>query len=402
MFQYAPKSKFEDIKDTIETSYGAKIEDIFSHFEKEPLSSASIAQVHIATLKEGGQKVAVKVQHKWIAEDLHLDLDMLDFFIKLGHEIFPVFDFRWLSRNMKRSLPEELDFRIEAKNSENCAEMFKNDPFIKVPKVYKEHSNAKVMVMEFVEGINIDHFDELVQNGYNLEEICANLANCFTQQIFKFGAVHADPHSGNVFVRKIEHQGRQRAQLVLLDHGLYRYLTKELRTAYSYLWQGIIRRDSEMVTQAVKDIGIDEEYWALFASMVSQKDYEKVVNSEEEIDMVEHLGVESEEERRHVKDQVGNYLTEISECLRDMDPELHLIFKVNNYLKTIDMRLGKPINSVYYTAKYSFEAVEEVEYPRLGWWGKVVFRARKFYTMYCLWFLNLFMTRKVDYHRHHR
>lgn len=350
MFQEAPKNDWNKVKITLEETFKQPLEDIFEDFEVEPVSSASIAQVHIATLKTG-EKVAVKVQHDWMKEELPIDLHLIDFFVKTGFEFFPDFDYRWLPRNLKNSLPEELDFRIEARNAKKCQELFKENKKIKIPRIYENLSSEKVLVMEYVEGVNIDHTTTLKKEGYNLSEICGLLSDCFSQQIFRFGVVHADPHSGNVFVRKHKENG---TQLILLDHGLYRYLSDSTRLHYSYLWKGIILQDVGLIKKGVKGLGVGEEYFPLFTAMVTHKGYEVVMDKQTKNDLKKRLGEQTKGDKDFAKEQAQKYRKEISICLRDMRPELHLIFKVDNYLRTIDHRLGKPVNTYYYTVNEFF------------------------------------------------
>ena len=197
-----------------------------------------MAQVHVGYLKTG-EKVAVKVQHEWIQEEAFIDLHMLDFFVQTAHRFFPQINYTWLPKNLKKVLPGEIDFRNESNNVKTCREMFKDNDHVMVPKVYDQFSSDKVLVMEFIEGINVDDVETLKKEKFKLKEVSAILSDCFNQQIFKFGTVHADPHSGNIFVRRDKET--KKTQVVLLDHGLYKYLSPSLRYAYSNLWMGFLK-----------------------------------------------------------------------------------------------------------------------------------------------------------------
>ena len=113
MFQMAPTSSWEEVKKTIEEELKMPIEDIFLEFDEKPISSASIAQVHRAVLKNG-EKVAVKVQHSWLKDEIPIDIKMTEIGATIGKKLFKNFDYDWLVGDMKTSLPIELDFRIEA------------------------------------------------------------------------------------------------------------------------------------------------------------------------------------------------------------------------------------------------------------------------------------------------
>lgn len=106
---------------------GKSIDELFSSFESAPIGAASLAQVHIATLKETGQKVAVKVQHPALAEWVPLDLALTRMTFAALKRFFPEYDLEWLSREMDLSLPQELDFRREGENAKRASEYFKKN-----------------------------------------------------------------------------------------------------------------------------------------------------------------------------------------------------------------------------------------------------------------------------------
>jgi len=140
----------------IETSSGKKMEDMFEYFNEKPISSASIAQVHEARLKSTGERVAVKVQHTWLKEQCVGDVRLIDLAVNIGQRIFPGFKYQWFADELKRNMPKELNFTMEAANAERISNIVKDYPNIKVPKVYNALSNDRVLVMEFVEGIPIN------------------------------------------------------------------------------------------------------------------------------------------------------------------------------------------------------------------------------------------------------
>ena len=118
-------SSIESIGEMFVADTGHRIDELFSSFEPEPIGAASLAQVHIGTLKETGQKVAVKVQHPALAEWVPLDLALTRFTFSMLKRFFPEYDLEWLSKEMELSLPQELDFRMEADNANRASEYFK-------------------------------------------------------------------------------------------------------------------------------------------------------------------------------------------------------------------------------------------------------------------------------------
>lgn len=122
-----PVSSIESVEAMFVTDTGKSVDELFSSFESVPIGAASLAQVHIATLKETGQKVAVKVQHPALAEWVPLDLALTRMTFAALKRFFPEYDLEWLSREMDFSLPQELDFRKEGENAKRASEYFKKN-----------------------------------------------------------------------------------------------------------------------------------------------------------------------------------------------------------------------------------------------------------------------------------
>lgn len=148
MYEAAPTDDFAAVRKTVETSIGAKLEDVFDRklgdlpgFDEKPLSSASIAQVHVAYLKNG-QKVAVKVQHSWLKEEAAIDIFVVETLANTGKRMFPAFDYDFIIKDMKKNVPEELDFRVEASNAITISKLLKDDSRVKIPHIYEGLSSV--------------------------------------------------------------------------------------------------------------------------------------------------------------------------------------------------------------------------------------------------------------------
>jgi predicted unusual protein kinase regulating ubiquinone biosynthesis (AarF/ABC1/UbiB family) len=157
MCMKAPTTNFVDVRAIVEEETGRKLEETFSEFGEKPIASASLGQVHKARLRSTGQIVAVKVQHKWIKEQVPGDLRMIEFGCDVAKKLFPEFKYSWLAEEFRAKLPVELDFRIEAKNAIRCAEIFKNNKRVKVPKIYLELTGERMLTMSFETGISVAH-----------------------------------------------------------------------------------------------------------------------------------------------------------------------------------------------------------------------------------------------------
>ena len=176
---------FDDVKQTIELEQGRPLNEVFLSFNPEPLASASIGQVHLAKLPDG-TNVIVKVRHTGIEHSVETDLDILTGLAQLAEKIeeFRPYQPRALVAEMARSMPRELDFRLELRSLMQFESSFGNSKTVYIPTVYPELSTEKMLTMEFMEGYKLA--DVTGQNGnpkkhsdLDLPQIAKNGANIF-------------------------------------------------------------------------------------------------------------------------------------------------------------------------------------------------------------------------------
>lgn len=191
-----PISSIKSIEAMFLADTGHPISEYFAKFEQLPIGAASLAQVHIAILKETGQKVAVKVQHPSLGQWTNLDLFLTRFTFSTLKKFFPEYDLEWLSREMDESLPLELNFMEEARNALRSKEYFSRLP--ELPLVIPDVIWAKerILVMEFVPGHRPDDLEYVDSAGIDRDEVSAALARVFNEMIFgKDAPLHCDPVS---------------------------------------------------------------------------------------------------------------------------------------------------------------------------------------------------------------
>lgn len=199
----------------IENEIGASIDSVFAEFNGKHIASASIAQVYVARLHTG-QRVVLKVQRPNIRNKIRLDIKLLQIFarkIQIQYPEISNFNLIRFIEDFGDIMLKELDFMNELSNMMRFTHMFKDDPRVYVPKVYSKHSTSKLLIMEYVEGEAPDNLANLVAKGYDPTTIAENGINVILTMILKHGFFHADPHSGNMFIR-----GNN--QLVLIDFGM--------------------------------------------------------------------------------------------------------------------------------------------------------------------------------------
>ncbi|XP_061038743.1 aarF domain-containing protein kinase 1 isoform X2 [Eubalaena glacialis] len=268
----APQSSMQEVRQVIQEDLGKEIHDLFMSFDDTPLGAASLAQVHKAVLHDG-RTVAVKVQHPKVQAQSSKDILLMEVLVLAVKQLFPEFEFMWLVDEAKKNLPLELDFLNEGRNAEKVAQMLKHFDFLKVPQIYWELSTKRVLLMEFVDGGQVNDRDYMERNKIDVNEISRHLGKMYSEMIFVNGFVHCDPHPGNVLVRKCPGTGK--AEIVLLDHGLYQVLTEEFRLDYCRLWQSLIWTDMKSVKKYSQRLGAGDLY-PLFTCMLTARSWDSV------------------------------------------------------------------------------------------------------------------------------
>lgn len=190
-------------KQQIEQSLGGPLEQWFSHFEIEPLASASIAQVHTATVKETGQEVVLKVIRPDIRPVIEADLKLMYRMARIVARFMP--DARRLKpvevvEEYERTLLSELDLRMEAANALQLRRNFSDSKDLYVPDVLMDFNSQHLMVSERIYGIQVSDLEGLESNGTDMKKLAEKGVTVFFTQVFRDSFFHADMHPGNVFV----------------------------------------------------------------------------------------------------------------------------------------------------------------------------------------------------------
>jgi ubiquinone biosynthesis protein len=194
-FEYAEVSRI------VERELHRPLEEVFEQIDEIPTASASLSQVHRATLRSG-EHVAVKVQRPNVAEILDKDLtilrDLAGLMVRYVPETRP-FDPVAIVDEVWKTARTEVDFLFEARNLEIFARNFADDNRIVLPEIHWELSTPRVLILGYIDGIKISEIDKLRAAGIDPEEITRVGGQIVAKQIFEHGFFHADPHPGNLF-----------------------------------------------------------------------------------------------------------------------------------------------------------------------------------------------------------
>lgn len=253
---HVPADPFAVTRATVEAELGKPLEELFKGFEPEPVASASIGQVHRATLPDG-RRVAVKVQHPDISRKVADDLAILAELAALAEEYLPEFKaYRPVAvvAEFERVLTRELDFRRELRHLQLFRQAFAADPGVRFPEPHPALSCGRVLTMELFTGVPFNRPDEIRAAGGELDALARRGAKAFLDMIFRDGLFHADPHPGNLFYLPPSDAAPAGA-IGLIDVGMVGRIDDRLRGLIDRGAGAVLVKDSTTVTDLIVQIG---------------------------------------------------------------------------------------------------------------------------------------------------
>lgn len=249
------------VRKLIESELGQTVDELFVEFEDTPIASASIGQVHRARLQTG-ESVAVKIQHARIEKVVREDLEVLAGLAILAERIpeFAHYRPRETVAEMARTLRRELDFGREERNLQQFTMFFEGDATVRIPQPFTELCTARVLTMQWVDGVPLKNKAQLLATGFDLEEIARRGANLYLRMIFLHGYFHADPHPGNLVLLPGNVIG-------LLDFGMVGRVEERLREDIEDMLLAIVQSDVSLLASLIKRVGstpadLDESAYA--------------------------------------------------------------------------------------------------------------------------------------------
>ncbi len=233
----------------IEEDLGAPVNSLFRQLDREPISAASLGQVHRGVLLSG-EAVAVKVQRPGLREQITLDLYIV-------RQIAA-----WLNQNVRlirsdlvalidelgKRVFEEMDYLNEASNAEHFARLHQHNPRIAVPRIYREVTSRRVLTMEWIEGVKLTNLEAVRALGINPDDMVQIGVNCSLQQLLEHGFFHADPHPGNLLALP---DGR----LAYLDFGMMSEVSRESRTGLIQAVVHLVNRNFTSLSRDFVNLG---------------------------------------------------------------------------------------------------------------------------------------------------
>jgi len=223
--------------------------ECFKSFEKIPIASASIGQVHVAYLHDN-TKVAVKLRKSGIVKQVKADILILNFFNNLFKPLFSTYTKNSIDAvisEFSKMILQEVSFHNELHNLKTFSEIYAQSG-ITFPKPYEAYCSDSAIVMSFEEGFRFDDKENLLKHNIDFKTLIAKLINFYTDQMLIEGYFHADPHPGNLLVSK-------EGELILLDFGMVKRVPNTTRVAIIELIKAANEQNYELYISANKRLG---------------------------------------------------------------------------------------------------------------------------------------------------
>lgn len=247
-----PPRPYEDIEARLLEEYGGRgPEEVFADFDRKPIASASIGQVHKARLKTG-EDVAVKVQYPDIEQIVRVDLRALKRIFWVLKRFLPDWGFDTTYREIREMVLAELDYRREAESLSKVASRFAGRKDVLFPAVMQPYCTGRVLVTGWMQGSKVADIRALDALGVDRKVVARLFVEAYCQQIFEDGFYHADPHPGNLLVQRLADGS---PAIIFLDFGATAHVSEGMRKGMINFLQGAMTRDSARVVMAMKEMG---------------------------------------------------------------------------------------------------------------------------------------------------
>ncbi|OBA22803.1 ABC1-domain-containing protein [Metschnikowia bicuspidata var. bicuspidata NRRL YB-4993] len=340
-----PRLSLAEIELMFRQDMGVPLAEYFSDFDPQPVGVASLAQVHIATLRATGERVAVKVQHPLLARFVPLDVYMTRTVFGLMNRVFPEYPMAWLADELQNSIYVELDFTNEAANAQRTAAQFaplRRRTALRVPAVVS--AEKRVLVMEYVAGARLDDLAYMEKHGIRTRDVLACLSHVFNSMIFSPGfGLHCDPHLGNLAIRAADPRSSttgRNFEIVLYDHGLYRYIPLQMQRDYAHFWLAILDNDVPRMKHYVEKFSgvLGDQKFRIFASAITGRDPDSVLN-------YDISKARDDKELLNIQTQLNTpeVLEDLMAILASMPRMVLLILKTNDLTRNLDETLNHPL-----------------------------------------------------------
>jgi predicted unusual protein kinase regulating ubiquinone biosynthesis (AarF/ABC1/UbiB family) len=245
-----PAFGYDQVEKIVEQELGRKIPELFASFDPIPLAAASLGQVHKARL-HSGEEVVVKVQRPGLKKLFEIDLQILKGITRYfqnhpewgrGRDWLGIYD------ECCRILWEEIEYLNEGRNADTFRRNFRDQDWVKVPRVYWRYTSPRVLTLEYAPGIKISHYEALEAAGIDRKSVARQGAEAYLHQLLDDGFFHADPHPGNIAVSP-------EGTLIFYDFGMMGRIKTSVKEQLMKTLFGIAQKDANQVVASLIELG---------------------------------------------------------------------------------------------------------------------------------------------------
>jgi ubiquinone biosynthesis protein len=243
---------FSQVEQVVQEDLGLTLDKLFIEFDERPIAAASIGQVHKARLPNG-RDVAVKVQRPGAPRQIEADLALMYQAARIAKERVRALDFidaRQLVDEFARSIRQELDYRLEARNADAFHRNFSGHPHVHVPRVYWSYTRSRVLTLEWLDGMQVSDIDPAEWSLEERRELAYLMTETWMTMIFRHGFFHGDPHPANILVLG------SAEQIGLVDFGATGKLTDDDMTKITRLFIDAASENVDALPRRLADLGV--------------------------------------------------------------------------------------------------------------------------------------------------
>ncbi len=336
----------DQVREIVREELGDEPERVFATFDETPLASASIGQVHAATLDDG-TPVVVKVQRPGVTHIIETDIDILltqARFVRDRTEIGQHYDIEQLVNGFAEAVRGEVDYIAEGQRAERLGRMFEDDETVAFPEVHWEYTTQRVLALDHLEGIPFNKPQLLDEAGHDRSQLAKRGIYCYLEQIFTYGYFHADPHPGNLFALPDGRVG-------FTDFGRIGTISQVGRDQLADLFLAIIDNDVQMAVDTLVDA----------AGMPGDLD---VAHLEAEVSRLITKYYNRSLREVHIGDLISEILNLIREHHLMMSSELAVLLTTLVVLEGLGTQLDPNFDFVTVTAPFARKITEARMEPR--------------------------------------
>jgi len=323
-----PPHDYPPIRDRVETELETEIGGVYNSFSEEPVASASLGQVHFATLLDGTE-AAVKVQYPGIERIVEADLRMIGIVLRVLGWFLPGLQGPTMHKEISGIVRGELEYRREGKNAERICANFAGNEQVAFPEIIWDHTTDKVLTMHRCYGHKITNVEALVADGIDPTGVIKTLVQAYFKQILIDGVFHADPHPGNFFVSR--QAANDKHLLTFLDFGAVSDLPDEIREGMRTVVYGYMTEDNAKVLNGMREMGFE-------SSGADEEVFEKAVRHY--LDKLLHLDIEDFSAINLQQFDVNESLTEMELSFRELTKSFEVPEAWFHVQRTLALLLG--------------------------------------------------------------